>query len=79
MLDALQRLDQRAHLGQVGNRGAVFDHLLVQKVDAPKAPALAAARFALAGKYLPEQALAHAVAPDQAGMASIEGFVEAGK
>ncbi len=79
LLDALQRSEHRAHLGQVGDRGAVLDHLLVQKMDAPKAPTLAAAWFALAGKYLPEQALAHTVAPDQAGAALVEGFAEVGK
>ncbi|MNP06622.1 hypothetical protein D3C76_986150 [compost metagenome] len=53
LLDALQRRNHRPHLGQVGKRGAALDYLLVQQMDRPPAPALAAARCTLAGKNLP--------------------------
>lgn len=79
LLDTRQRCDQRAGLGQVGNRGALPDYLLVQQVNTAKASTMAAARFALAGQNLPEQALAHTIAPDQASAAVVKGFVKVGK
>ncbi|MNE14933.1 hypothetical protein D3C80_1078290 [compost metagenome] len=53
LLDALQRRNHRPHLGQVGQRGAARDDLLVQQMDRPEAPTMAAARFTPAGKNLP--------------------------